>query len=394
MSDLKRRDFVKGTLAAAGALGLSGRATEALAAEAKKKAEEPPIPLVTLGKTGARISRLVAGTALPLSLPYLKRAVDLGVSAFDLADCYNGGQSERIMGKFLEKTGLRDKVFLTTKSCPHQTEDADAILAQSLERMKVDSVDMFFLHNVKDPDEFSPEMKAKVEEWKRQGKIRFFGFSSHAPRMVEVMNRAAQIGWVDAMLFKYNFRDYGNDDLNAAIDACAEANIGMISMKTQGAAMSFAKRVEPFRAKGFNQHQAVLQAVWADDRIHASVSAMKGFQQLEENVASAQGKVELGAADFDALRRWGQATDDLYCRGCEQHCTAALEQPVAVADTLRYLMYHDEYDEPAKARRLFQEIPAAQRDFRGVDFSAASRACPHRLDLGMLMGRAADTFAV
>jgi predicted aldo/keto reductase-like oxidoreductase len=394
MSDLKRRDFVKGTLAAAGALGLSGRATEALAEEAAEKAAAPPIALVRLGKTDARIPRLVAGTALPLSLPYIKRAIDLGVTAFDLADCYNGGQSERIMGKFLEKTGLRKDMFLVTKSCPHEAEDADAILTQSLERMKIDTVDLYFLHNVKDPDEFSPAIKAKVEEWKKQGKIRFFGFSSHAPRMVEVMNRAAEIGWVDACLFKYNFRDYDNDALNAAIDACKKADIGLISMKTQGAAMSFAKRVEPFQAKGFNQHQAVLQAVWADKRIDASVSAMKGFQQLEENAASAQGKIELGAADLDALRRWGMATDDLYCRGCEQHCTASLEKPVAVADTLRYLMYHDEYDEPSKARRLFQQIPRELRDFRGVDFSAASRACPYRLDLGMLMGRAADTFAV
>lgn len=389
---LKRRDFVKKTLAGAGAVALGSRATEALAKAVQP--HSPGIPLVRFGRTGQRIARLIAGTTIPLTLPYLKRAFDLGIDAYDLADCYNGGNSERIMGKFLQKTGLRDKVFLTTKSCPHQAEDADAILEQSLERMQVDQVDAFFLHNLKDPDELSPAIREKVERWKKQGKIRFFGFSTHAPRLVECMNRGAEVGWVDAILFKYNFRNYGDEALNKAIDACAKKDIGLIAMKTQGSHFSFIEKVKPFETKGFSQHQAVLQAVWADERIHCIVSAMKGYRQLEQNVAAARDRTQLGAADLEELLQYGKATNHLYCQGCEHHCVPALAQPVAVADTLRLLMYHDEYGERSKARRLFRELPESLRPLGEVDFGPAARACPHGVDVVRLMQRAADTLVV
>lgn len=387
--EMKRRDFVKGTLLGAGAIALGPGAGQVLAAGA-----EPGIPLVTFGRTGAKIPRLVVGTAHPISLPYIKRAYDLGAWAFDLADCYNGGNSERQMGKFLEKTGLRDRLFLTTKTCAHDLAAAEGVLNQSLERMKVDSVDMFFLHNLKDPDLLNLDLMRRVERWKKQGKIKYFGFSTHAPRLVDVMNRAGEVGWIDGILFKYNFRDYGNAPLNRAIDACARANVGLIAMKTQGSHFSFIESVKPFEAKGYSKYQAVLQAVWADDRIHAAVSAMKGFDQLEHNVAAARDKTQLGAADLDVLRGYAKATDHLYCRGCEQVCAPHLDKPVAVADTLRMLMYHDEYGEQSKARRLWSEIPAELRRIREVDFAPASRACPYGLDVGALMNRAADVLVV
>lgn len=385
---IRRRQFLERTVLGAGALALGPGAGRLLAGEQKK------IPLRRLGRTGAKVSRLVLGTAVPLSLPYLKRAVDLGVTAFDLADCYNGGDSERIMGRFLQKTGLRKQLFLTTKSCPHDPAEALSTLDTSLERLGVDGVDNFFLHNLKTPDELTPELKQRIEALKKAGKIRFFGFSTHAPRLVQNLTQAAAVGWVDAILFKYNFRDYGDLELNKAIDACKKADVGLIAMKTQASHFSFEASVKPFEDKGFSKAQAVLKAVWEDDRIDAIVSGMKGFDQLEQNVAAAMDRTKLGAATMNELRRLGGETDHLYCRGCEQHCGPSLDRPVAVADTLRILMYHDEYQEAVKARRLFQEIPAELRDLRGVDFGPASRACPYGLDVARLMGRAADVFAV
>lgn len=384
--EMKRREFLRRAAAGAGALALGP--TGALAA---MKGTE--IPTVKLGRTGVKISRLVLGTAHPINLPYLKRAVDLGVTAFDLADCYNGGNSERVVGTFMEKTGLRDKLFLTTKSCPHQLEAATRTLDESLERLKSDSVDLFFLHNMKDPDQLDANLKRRVEALKRVGKIKFFGFSTHAPRLTETLKRAAAVGWVDAILFKYNFRDYGDDELNRAIDACAEAGIGLIAMKTQGARLSFLDKVRPFEAKGWTQHQAVLKAVLDDDRIHASVSAMKGFKQLAENAAAAAAPKKLGAATRRELREYERRTRHTYCRGCEHHCVGALGRDVAVADTMRLVMYHDEYGEAEKARRLFGELPAARRDFRGLDVAAASAACPAGLDVGRVLDRAARVLA-
>jgi hypothetical protein len=56
---------------------------------------------------------------------------------------------------------------------------------------------------------------------------------------------------------------------------------------------------------------------------------------------------------------------------------------------MRLLMYHDEYREPEKARRLFREIAPELRQIANVDFRPAARACPHGLDVPRLMERAA-----
>ena len=59
-----------------------------------------------------------------------------------------------------------------------------------------------------------------------------------------------------------------------------------------------------------------------------------------------------------------------------------------IADTLRYLMYHDVYDKPERARDLFARLPCEARTVAGVDFTGAEEACPHGVQIGSLMARA------
>ena len=60
---------------------------------------------------------------------------------------------------------------------------------------------------------------------------------------------------------------------------------------------------------------------------------------------------------------------------------------------MRYLMYHDAYGEPEKARRLFAALPDEARQLDGVDFSGANRACPHGIDIAAHMARAQQLLA-
>ena len=118
--------------------------------------------------------------------------------------------------------------------------------------------------------------------------MRHFGFSCHAGNVVELMNKAAGLPWIESIMFRYNFRKYGDKELNKAIDACAKADIGLIAMKTQGSEASFADAWKKFEKTGkFTKHQAVLKAVWEDARITAAVSAMNTFEKLRENIAAA-----------------------------------------------------------------------------------------------------------
>jgi len=205
--------------------------------------------------------------------------------------------------------------------------------------------------------------------------------------MIETMNKAAEVGFVDVIMFKYNFWDYDNAELNKAIDKCAKANIGLIAMKTQGGAATVPEKVDAFKAKGFNPYQAALKAVWADDRIHAICSEMTNIKQVRENTTAAREK-DMGSIEKRRLEEYASANSHLYCRGCGHICESKVSGDINIADTLRYRLYHTGYGKPEDARRLFAQLPANARNFGGVDFSGAEKACPHRLPIGKMMNEA------
>jgi predicted aldo/keto reductase-like oxidoreductase len=333
--------------------------------EKKEEQALPQVPRRVLGKTGETIPILLMGAAMKLETrfdPKLAEALRFGVDYIDAADCYSGGTCETAVGNFHTRAGVRDKLWITSKSDRH------------------------------DPN-LNDELMATVEKAKKEGKIRHFGFSCHHGNVAELLHKAAKTSWVDAVMFRYNFREYGNKTLNEAMDACAKANVGLIAMKTQGSEASFQDAWQKFAKPGkWNKFQSVLKAVWADERIAAAVSHMDNFDKLKENIAAALDRHDLGQAENDALEQYARATRPYACDGCDQICGAAVDGPVQIGDTMRYLMYHDVYGEKDKARDLFGRLPSPARRLTGIDFRAANAACPHGVDVARHMRRAAEVF--
>jgi predicted aldo/keto reductase-like oxidoreductase len=381
-----RRDF----LAKSGTLGAGAVLMSALGGASAADAAAV-LPKVKLGRTGESVTTLGIGSTYPITPPLLNTALAEGVTYIDTAQGYLNGNSEKDIGAILEKAGRRKDCFLVTKSGDHETGKFASLIDMSLERLRTDHVDLYFLHDLGNPDRLDQELKAAVERLKKSKKVRFFGFSSHNDRQVEVMERAAEVGFVDVIMLKYSFRDYDNAALNRALDKCTKAGIGLVAMKTQGGAVP-QERVAPFGAKGFNQYQATLKAVWEDKRIHSIVSAMKNVQQVKENAAAAR-EGKMGALEREQLEQYAQATSSRYCRGCSRHCESRVEGPLQIAETLRYRMYYENYGEVEEARRLFRALPPASRRFEGVDFAAAEAACPYGLPVGKMVRDAAALLA-
>ena len=392
---ITRRDLFGLGGAAAGAALVGGLSLPALDAEA----QEPPLPQVprrTLGKTGKTVPiLLVGGMALEKKFdPKLAEAIRFGVNYVDAADCYLGGNSEAGLAAHFARAKNRDKVWVTTKSDKHDPKGFEQTVFRSLENLQSDFVDLYFLHALKDPSYISADLEVVVSRLKKSGKIRHFGFSCHDGNVAELLHLAARTPWVEAVMFRYNFRSYGDKELNAAIDAAHKAGVGLIAMKTQGAEASFRDAWKKFEQTGkWNKHQAVLKAVWADERIAAAVSHMDSFEKLRENIAAALDRTSLTSAERDALDRYAAATRAYACDGCDQHCGAAAPAEARIGETLRYLMYHDAYGRPEAARELFGRLPAASRDLASLDLAAATRACPHGVDVAGLMRRAAEVLA-
>ena len=110
-----------------------------------------------------------------------------------------GGNSERRIGKYLLKyPENRRKIFLVTKSHAWTLKGMTKELNQSLERMKTDYIDLFFVHGVSSISELDEDKKAWAEKSKAEGKIRLFGFSTHT-NMEVCMMEASKLGWIDGI---------------------------------------------------------------------------------------------------------------------------------------------------------------------------------------------------
>jgi predicted aldo/keto reductase-like oxidoreductase len=396
---ISRRDLLKIGAASGAAAVVGGGIGVHLARAAGEDGETvlPQVPRRVLGKTGQTVPILLFGAGVKLDQrfdPKLAEAVRFGVNYFDAADCYGGSTCETAIGNFWTRAKMkREDLWITSKSDKHDPEGLEQTLDIGLEALQTDYIDMYYLHALKDEKWLSDEMGKKSEALKKAGKIRHFGFSCHDGNVAELLTRAAELPWIDSIMFRYNFREYGNEKLNKAIDAAHKANIGLIAMKTQGSEASFKDAWKEFEKTGkWTKHQAVLKAVWADTRITAAVSHMDTFEKLKENIAAAVDMHDLGQAEWDAITRYAAATRSHACDGCDHLCGAAVREPVAIGATMRFLMYHDVYGEADKARQLFGELPEPARRLRDVDFAGANRACPHGIDVAAHMQRAVDLF--
>ena len=386
----ERRQFLKAA-AATGAMALTsaGRADDDKPAAGQAKTNA--MPLRPLGKTGLRVPILQVGGTYRFNPRYVQAALDLGCNFFDTAAVYVNGKSEETLGAAIAKLKVRKDVTVVTKGHPSAPEKLAPAIDESLERLKFDMADIYYLHNLSDVDVLKSEgWKAAAEKMKKAGKIRFFGFSVHNENCVELLNRAATAGWIDVIMLKYNFRSYGDVELNKAIDAAHKAGIGLIAMKTQGSASSFAPRVDPFKAAGYSKHQAVLKAVWKDERIASAISAMPSIAVLKENASAAT--MELTAREQELLDQYAALTSPTYCHGgcggCHRECETAAGRPLAIADTLRYLMYHDAYGRRAEAREKYSSLDPVARAWNGVDLDEIERSCPAGVAVKSLIQRA------
>jgi predicted aldo/keto reductase-like oxidoreductase len=413
--NLTRRDFIKkaGTAGLTSFLLLSSSMIGGVMAQEEKKEEKkegaeekkpeiPKMPLRTFGKTGIQVSILSMGgiTDLTTNQILLQKALDWGATYWDTANGYSGGNSELGIGKYFGKNPeARKKIFLVTKGGARKPEDLTRMLNLSLERMKTDYIDLYFLHAVKDVKEFTPELKAWGENAKKEKKIKFFGFSTHS-NMANLLQHAPTLGWIDGIMTTYNYRLMHEDEMKKGIEACHKAGIGITAMKTQGGGPVKSDSEEElklagrFLEKGFTPQQAKIKAVWENPMIASLCSAMYNLTVLSSNVAAAVDKTKLDMTDLGVLKTYAQNTCNGYCAGCAEICSGALKEDVPVADVMRYMMYYNNYGDAILAREGFAQIPSdVKARLASLDYSAAERVCPQKIAIGEIIRKASKILA-
>lgn len=394
--ELNRRSFMQGVAMGGLGAGIAGAAaTDAHAQAADADAARvTKVPRKQLGSTGETIPILFMGGSQKFDLKYdrlLHRALGMGIDYIDTAQSYAGGQSHKGVAAFHQQVG-RDKLWITTKvkpTGPYGTpEGLKKGLDDCLAELQTDYANMFFMHMIDTEDVLEPDWIKAGDDIRKSGKAKYFGFSCHDGNVAELIEKAARVGGIDAILFRYNFRQYGDAKLNKAMDAAKKAGIGLLAMKTQSSVPDDLEKVAEFQSKQFNLPQAKLKAVWADERIDGCVSGMTNIQMLEENAQAAMAPEQLTMSEFHQLNRLARLTAPYACLGCSHICESRVAGKIKIADALRYLMYHECYGDPETARLLYSALSPEQRDFDSVDLSEAIKACPQGIQIDQRLKQA------
>ena len=292
----------------------------------------------------------------------LRRAFDLGITHFDLANNYGPpyGAAEANFGRVLREDlrPYRDELIISTKAGYDQWPGPYgewgsrkyllASLEQSLERMGLDHVDIFYSHRF-DPDTPLEETMGALDTAVRQGKARYAGISSYSPERTEqAIAILASLG-TPLLINQPSYSLFNRWIEHGLLDVLGRHGVGAIVFSPLGQGLltdrylagipedSRARRGEHFNqtmlseenlariralhaiASGRGQTLAQLAIAWVlrDARVASALLGASSAAQLEQNVA-ALARLDLGAdelAEIDrhavdgAINIWSQSSE-------------------------------------------------------------------------------------
>ncbi len=206
---------------------------------------------VRLGGTGLKVSRICLGTMSygsskwrswvldeAESRPFIKRALEHGITFFDTADMYSLGASEEILGRALRDFARRDQVVVATKvynpmgdgpndrglSRKHIMDAIDA----SLRRLGMDHVDLYQIHRW-DNDTPIEETLEALNDVVRAGKARYIGASSmYAWQFAKALHVCDRRGWTRFVSMQNHYNLVYREEEREMLPLCRAEGIGVI----------------------------------------------------------------------------------------------------------------------------------------------------------------------
>jgi hypothetical protein len=313
------------------------------------------------GRTGFEVSDIVLGTGRIRGEDgerIARLALERGVNYFDTSPDYSGSGSEQAMGRAIR--GVRDRLFIATKFCtptghlPPGTPVARYIEAVegSLRRLGTEYVDLCHIHSVDEVERLmDPNVHEAFDRLKQQGKVRFLGFSTHTPNLVEVTNRAIDSGRFDVMMLAYHHGIWA--PLPELIRrARSEQDMGVVAMKTLKGAKH--RGLQDFQRHADAYSQAALRWVLSNPDVSCAVISFFELQHVDEYLA-ASGK-SLSAQDLALLREYDAQIAGSYCAPHCGQCLSSCPEGLPIHDVLRYRMYFEDYGWEKEGLRLYSQL--------------------------------------
>jgi aryl-alcohol dehydrogenase-like predicted oxidoreductase len=201
------------------------------------------ISTLEFGSTGHRSTRLIFGGAglaevtQSVADRVLDQLLEHGINHIDVAASY--GDAELRVAPWLRTH--RDDFFLATKTDERTAAGAREELHRSLERLGVDHVDLWQLHNLADPIEWDVALSPggvieAAEQAKADGLVRFIGVTGHGSQIAATHRRSLERYDFDSVLLPYNFvtmqNPYYAENFTALQETCAQRRIAVQTIKS------------------------------------------------------------------------------------------------------------------------------------------------------------------
>jgi aryl-alcohol dehydrogenase-like predicted oxidoreductase len=201
------------------------------------------IDRIPFGKTGHRSTRVIFGAAALGGMnqdkadEVLALLLEFGINHIDTAASY--GDSELRIGPWMREH--RENFFLATKTGDRTYASARDSVHRSLERLRVDQIDLIQMHNLVDEKEWDTALGPQgaleaLVEARAQGLVRFIGVTGHGTRVAAMHHRSLDRFAFDSVLFPYNFTMLGisqyRDDAEALLKLCDERGVATQTIKS------------------------------------------------------------------------------------------------------------------------------------------------------------------
>ena len=225
----------------------------------------------------------------------LKFAVENGINYIDTAYIYPG--NEDLLGRLLEKTGLRTSVKIATKLPTYltkNTDDAKRIFAASMRRLRTDYIDYYLIHMLANVAELDRLKKIGVLDYlielKKSGTIKNLGFSYHgnSNSFIELINA---YDW-DFCMIQYNYIDEHTQAGRKGLEHAAGKNIPVIIMEPlRGGMLADKNRLPGDVMKIINDFpekrepvEWALRWLWNQPAVSMVLSGMKNINDMKSNI--------------------------------------------------------------------------------------------------------------
>lgn len=351
------------------------------------------LPLLGMGNMRLPVQEAAAG--MPIDAEKAQEMIDYamahGVNYYDTAYIYHNGESERFLGDALVSRYPRDSFYIATKYPIFVSTDYAAVFTEQLARLKTDYIDFYLIHAVSDRN-CQPLLDSGAieyfQEQKRQGHIKYLGFSCHASPE-NTAKFAGSHPWDFAQL-QLNYFDWDFGIAKGQYDAIAKYNLPIIVMEPLHGGR-LAALTNDTEALLREVHPDWTMAQWAlrwleqFDLVQVILSGMSTLEQMQQNVATLSQSRPLTNAEIQTLKRACAAFREQVqvpctaCRYCCEGCAAQIDIPAIIE------VYNHYKIDGAFALGGLEETGSAGAPADCIACGACSANCPQNIQISGIM---------